>query len=82
MSVPVSTVPMTVVPVTTVPVQYRKLSRLEEQVFLKEEILLVKETKVTCLLDISWNYSNTASIQAEQMKLVLNNTNNRPNLDY
>ena len=52
-SVPVSTVPMTVVPVTTVPAQYRKLSRLEEQVFLEEEILLVKETKVTCWLDIS-----------------------------
>ena len=52
-SVPVSTVPMTVVPVTTVPAQYRKLSRLEEQVFLGEEILLVKETKVTCLLDMS-----------------------------
>ena len=28
-------------------------ARLEEQVFLEEEILLVKETKVTCLLDIS-----------------------------
>ena len=43
---------MTVVPVTTVPAQYRKLRRLEEQVFLEEEILLVKETKITCLLDI------------------------------
>ena len=42
-SVPVSTVPMTVVPVTTVPAQYHKLSRLQEQVFLEEEILLVKD---------------------------------------
>ena len=48
----VSTVPMTAVLATTVTAQYRKLSRLEEQVCLEEEILLVKETKVTWLLDI------------------------------
>jgi len=43
---------MTAVPTSTVTAQYCKLSRLEEQVCLQEEILLVKETKVTLLLDI------------------------------
>ena len=43
---------MTAVLATTVTAQYCKLSRLEEQVCLEEEILLVKETKVTWLLDI------------------------------
>ena len=38
---------MTAVLATTVTAQYCKLSRLEEQVCLEEEILLVKETKVT-----------------------------------
>ena len=38
--------PMTAVLATTVTAQYRKLSRLEEQVRLEEEILLVKSVPV------------------------------------
>ena len=53
-------------------------ARLEEQVFLEEEILL----SYLFVRYISWDYSNTASIQAVLMKQVLNNTHNRPNLDY
>ena len=37
---------MTAVLATTVTAQYRKLSRLEEQVCLEEEILLVKSVPV------------------------------------
>ena len=36
----------------TVPIQYPKLSRLEEQGTLKEEVSLVKDTKVICSLDL------------------------------
>lgn len=38
--------------IPTVPIQYPKLSRLEEQGTLKEEVSLVKDTKVICSLDL------------------------------
>ena len=55
---------MTVVPVTTVPAQYRKLSKLEEQVFLEEEILLVKDKIIYLMSDTQGVVSQSPEPQA------------------